>query len=593
VAADGEQCSQILSERIRNCHERALEARKGAEQTADPALKADLLGIEQHWLRLARSYEFTDRLEDFTAARSHAGWQPGPSAGTGLGSDEALRLQEISTWLIREGDVHALYERVLDAAISMMSADMGSIQMLCPERGELQLLAWRGFYPESAAFWEWVRLDPASTCGQALSSGVRVVVPNVEACDFMAGTADLDFYRRSGIAAVQSTPLVSRSGRLLGMISTHWCAPHRPAERALLLLDVLARQAADLIERSQAEAALRESEERSRRLAGIIEFNDDAISTTDLDGNITSWNRGAERLYGYTLEEMTGKSVMLLIPRHRHMEEAATLARIKRGERVDSYDTVRICKDGSVVDVLLTISPVRDSSGRLIGPSRIARDITERKRMEHDVRLLSREVDHRAKNLLAVVQAVVELSNADTMSDLKSVILGRIRALARTHTLLAQSRWAGADLARLVEEELSPYRSKQVLRAEVSGPEVRLEPSQAQSIAMVFHELTTNAAKYGALSVTAGRIRVEWLRPQNGKLLLRWAELDGPSTEAPRHVGFGTRVITQIVHYQLRGDVRFDWRTEGLVCEIELPDLMLAATQHFPPSEGTGEATPE
>jgi PAS domain S-box-containing protein len=507
-----------------------------------------------------------------------------------------LRLQEISTLLIREGDVHALYERVLDAAISMMSADMGSMQMFCPERGELRLLAWRGFHPESAVFWEWVRLDSGCTCGQALSSGVRVVVPDVEACDFKAGTADLDSYRRSGIRAVQSTPLVSRSGRLLGMISTHWCEPHRPTGRALLHFDVLARQTADLIERSRAEAALRESEEHSRRLAGIIQFNDDAISGTDLGGTITSWNKGAERLYGYTLEEMTGKSVMLLIPPDRHPEEAATLARVKRGERVDSYDTIRTRKDGTVIDVSLTVSPVRDSSGLLIGASRIARDITERKRMEHDVRLLSREVDHRGKNLLAVVQAVVELSNAHTTSDLKSVILGRIRALARTHTLLAQSRWAGADLARLVEEELSPYRSKQVLRAEVSGPEVRLEPSEAQSIAMVFHELTTNAVKYGALSVTAGRIRIDWLRAENGKLLLRWVELDGPSTEAPRQRGFGTRVITQIVHHQLKGDVRFDWRTEGLICEIGLPNLTFAAQYPgtpFVPSEETAEATLE
>src|SRR5262249_10395458 len=143
-----------------------------------------------------------------------------------------------------------------------------------------------------------------------------------------------------------------------------------------------------------------------------------------------------------------------------------------------------------------------------------------------------------------------------------------------------------------VEEELSPYRSKQVLRAEISGPEVRLEPSQAQAIAIVFHELTTNAVKYGALSITAGRIRVDWFLAENGRLLLPWAELDGPSTEAPRHEGFGTRVITQVVHHQLKGDVRFHWRTEGLLCEIGLPNLMFPATQHpdvpLVPSEETG-----
>lgn len=562
---------QQLSEQIQACHERAVEARKKAEQTPEPALKAEFLSMEQRWLTLARSYEFTDRLGDFTAAMSFARPQARPSAGAGLGSDEVLRLQEISTLLISEDDAHALYERVLDAAISVMSADMGSMQMLYPGRGELHLLAWRGFHPESAAFWEWVRLDSGSTCGQALSSGVRVVVPDVEACDFMAGTADLDSYRKSRIRAVQSTPLLSRSGRLLGMISTHWCEPHRPAERALRLLDVLARQAADLIERGQAEAALRESEQRFRSLASIVEFNHDAITGSDLDGMITSWNEGAERVYGYTAEEMIGRSVMSLIPPDRHEEEAAILARIKRGETVDSYDTVRICKDRGVVDVLLTVSPVKDNAGRLIGTSRIARDITERKRMERDVRLLSREVDHRAKNLLTVIHAMIEFSDADTTGDLKSVILGRIRALARAHTLLAQSRWAGADLARLVEEEISPYRSEQVLRAEISGPDLRLASGQAQPIAMVLHELATNAVKYGALSVAAGRVRVDWSHAEDRRLLLRWVECDGPSIEAPQHEGFGTRLITRVVRQQLNGDVRFDWRPEGLVCEIALP----------------------
>src|SRR5262245_49538476 len=138
------------------------------------------------------------------------------------GSDNALELQEISTSLIREGNLDALYGRILDAAISLLSADMGSMQILSPDRSELRLLACRGFHPASAAFWEWVRLDSASSCGLALSAGARIVVPDVEACDFMAGTGDLDAYRRSGIRAVQSTPLVSRSGQLLGMISTHW-----------------------------------------------------------------------------------------------------------------------------------------------------------------------------------------------------------------------------------------------------------------------------------------------------------------------------------------------------------------------------------
>jgi GAF domain-containing protein len=162
--------------------------------------------------------------------------------------DDILQLHEISTLLIQEDDLKALYNRILDAAIGLMSSDMASIQMLDPEANELRLLGWKGFHPQSAAFWDSVHFNSACTCGLAFSTGCRVVVPDVDICDFMAGTADLDEYRRSNIRAVQSTPLVSRSGQLLGMISTHWREPHQPTGRALLQLDVLARQAADLIE---------------------------------------------------------------------------------------------------------------------------------------------------------------------------------------------------------------------------------------------------------------------------------------------------------------------------------------------------------
>jgi PAS domain S-box-containing protein len=294
-------------------------------------------------------------------------------------ADVTLRLQQISTTLIREGSNGAIYHHVLDAAIELMSAHMGSMQVFHQERGELRLLAQRGFHPESAAYWEWVRLVSGSTCGMALSAGCRVVVPDIEACEVMVGTADLDAYRRSGIRAVQSTPLIARSGRLLGMISTHWRKPHRPTEGELQPLDVLARQAADLIERNETEKALRESREQFRWLASIVEFSDDAIVSKNLDGIITSWNKGAERLFGYLAEEVIGRPVTILIPTERLHEEAVIIERIRRGDRVDHYETIRQRKDGSLIDVSLTISPMRDGEGAVVGASKIARDIGERK----------------------------------------------------------------------------------------------------------------------------------------------------------------------------------------------------------------------
>src|SRR5206468_3618192 len=205
------------------------------------------------------------------------------------------------------------------------------------------------------------------------------------------------------IRAVQSTPLVSRSGRLLGMISTHWREPHRPTERAFRLLDVLARQAADLIERTEVEAVLRESEQRFRWFASIVESSEDAIVSKDIAGIITTWNNGAERLFGYTSDEIVGKPVTFLIPSDRHTEQRAILERISRGERIENYETVRRRKDGSLIDVSLTISPVKNAAGEVVGVSKIARDITRRKRVERREQMLMADLDHRVRNALARV----------------------------------------------------------------------------------------------------------------------------------------------------------------------------------------------
>ncbi len=179
----------------------------------------------------------------------------------------ARTLQAISTRLIAESTQGSLFPQILDAAMELMASDAASVQMLTPDGESLTLIGWRNFHPDSAAFWQRVTTGAGSSCGAALRDNVRVVVTDVEACAFMAGTRDLEELRRSGIRAVQSTPLRSRAGRPLGMISTHWHAPHAPTEDRFRLFDVLARQAADIIERTRAEEALRESEERFRLIA--------------------------------------------------------------------------------------------------------------------------------------------------------------------------------------------------------------------------------------------------------------------------------------------------------------------------------------
>jgi PAS domain S-box-containing protein len=322
-----------------------------------------------------------------------------------------------------------------------------------------------------------------------------------------------------------------------------------------------------LIDMSEQQRA----EHVSRRLAAIIESSDDAIISKNLDGVIATWNKGAERLFGYLEQEAIGKPITMLIPeQHRH-EETRILERIRSGERIDHFETVRQRKDGSLVSISLTVSPITDGLGHIVGASKIARDITEQKRREEQINLLAREADHRTKNLLALAQATVHLTNGETAAELKSAIEGRLRALANAHTLLAQSRWAGADLRNLALEELSPYFAEDDdgSCARIDGPSLMLEQQQAQAIALALHELTTNAVKYGALSVPSGRIALTWRQQSINRLAVRWVEAGGPPVTPPTRQGFGTRVMTRICE-QLNGELKFDWRTDGLICDITI-----------------------
>ena len=314
------------------------------------------------------------------------------------------------------------------------------------------------------------------------------------------------------------TPLHDDAGVMVGAVN--------------VLVDVSERQRAERI---------------SHRLAAIVESSDVAIISKDLNGVVATWNKAAERLFGYVADEVIGKSITILIPEGRLEEEIEILRRIRRGERVEHFETVRQRKDGSLIDISLTVSPVTDETGRIIGASKTARDITEQKRREAQIDLMAGEADHRTNNLLAVAQATVHLTQADTVAGLKAAIEGRLRALANAHSLLAQARWAGADLRKLAEEELSPYFHNGDPRARIEGPRLLLKPEAAQAMAMALHELATNAAKYGALSKPNGRIDVQWSVEAGRRLQLTWKESGGPEVGPPTHEGFGTRAIKRMI----------------------------------------------
>jgi PAS domain S-box-containing protein len=222
----------------------------------------------------------------------------------------------------------------------------------------------------------------------------------------------------------------------------------------------------------------------------------------------------------------------------------------------------RWCSGTAVVSV--------DAHSRISRVSGVTVDITDRKEAEERQSLLAREVDHRAKNALAVVQSIVHLTRSDNIKQFVAAVEGRIQALARAHSLLSESRWRGANIVTLAHDELAPYRTSDLERVKISGRDFSLEPPAAQALALALHELATNASKYGALSSPSGSVQVAW-EPAGDGLELRWAEHGGPKIEHPVASGFGMRVIKAGIESQLGGAVTFDWRRDGLQCRVGIP----------------------
>lgn len=305
-------------------------------------------------------------------------------------------------------------------------------------------------------------------------------------------------------------------------------------------------------------------------LAAIVESSGDAIISKTLDGIITSWNGAAERLFGYKADEVIGHHISILAaPGHEH-EMSSIIERIRRNERVQPYETKRRRKDGSLIHVSLTVSPILDDAGQVMGASKIARDITERKQDEERLQLLTSELDHRAKNVLAVAQAMLRLTRADNIDQYVSAVEGRISALARIHTQVAENRWDGAELGDLLRQGLAPFRGEEG-RFTGDGPRAFLTPAAAQTIGILVHELATNAVKHGALSTSEGSVHVSWERDEDGGLTLHWTERDGPRVQKPDRLSFGMRVIERNVPDQLGGRSNVTWDPGGLIYSFTIP----------------------
>jgi PAS domain S-box-containing protein len=380
--------------------------------------------------------------------------------------------------------------------------------------------SWKLYWPDGTPL-------PHDECPMAIALKTGEPVRGVEAVAERPDGTRVPF-------APYPTPIFDASGELVGAVN----------------------MLVDLTDRKQAE-------ENAQRLASIVTSSHDAIISKDLNGIINSWNRGAERLFGFTSEEVIGRPVTILIPPDRLNEEPSILERIRRGESIDHYDTVRRRKDGSPVDISLTISPILSADGRIIGASKIARDITEGKRAQEQQKILLAEIMHRVKNTLATVQAIATQTLRRAPAEERAAFTARLHALSKAHDLLTSDKWDRAPLRAVVDAALEPFQRD---RFTLEGPDAWLNASKSLQVTLAMHELATNAAKYGALRNTTGQVHLTWKILDADRLKLCWREAGGPAVRTPKSKGFGSILIEHTFD-----GARFEYAPEGLACTFEIP----------------------
>jgi PAS domain S-box-containing protein len=293
------------------------------------------------------------------------------------------------------------------------------------------------------------------------------------------------------------------------------------------------------------------------------------------------WDEGQFQIFGVDPQTfvVTPASVQALLYPDDIGELRKAMAQFAKG--VTSYEAeFRITRpDGEIRWCAGSAAATVDKGGRVIRVSGVTIDITERKLAEERQSLLAREVDHRAKNALALAQSIVRLTRGEDVKGYIQAVEGRINALARVHTILSLSSWQGAKLGKLVDEELAPYSNGGQIA--LSGTELQLQPATAQTLALALHELVTNSAKYGALSTLSGRLFIKW-ETEADRLILTWEEKGGPAVQKPISRGFGTRSVIASIETQLGGQAEFDWLSEGLICRLSVPLKPLLARESDP-----------
>jgi PAS domain S-box-containing protein len=377
-------------------------------------------------------------------------------------------------------------------------------------------------------------------------------------------------------AQSQEETLAMNEALLLGSLRQHELTEAANSSNVQLQMEITERKLVEA-EHKKLDQRLREQQFYTRSL---IESNIDALMTTDPSGIITDVNKQMEALTGCTRDELIGAPFKNYFTDPERAEAAIKL--VLRERKVTDYELTARARDGKQTVVSYNATTFYDRGRKLQGVFAAARDVTERKEDEAQLRFLMRELFHRSKNLLAVIQAIARQTarySGSTESFLEK-FNARLQAFAMSHDILFKEQWQSASLSDLVGLQLGPYLDRRKSQVSVEGPTVLLKPDAAQNLGFALHELATNAAKYGALSVPEGRVSIAWrLLPEadgNG-VELDWVESGGPAVVKPAHRGFGSMVIERNLARELDTQVELAFRAEGVQCKILLPPGQLAA----------------
>jgi PAS domain S-box-containing protein len=489
---------------------------------------------------------------------------------------DAERLRSLAERLVSEESFEAIYDEVLSATVAITRADAGTIQIYDPTTKALKLIASLNFSRTVTDHFQFVDTGSRTACGLALKAGARAFV------DFPDEVADLgcQLLVGEGIQSAVAQPLVSRTSAPLGMLNAHWrTLRHRPSEREMRFLDLLARQAADLIEQRRAHEALRESELRQRALVeGVPQLVWRAVDGGDWTWASPQWATHT----GFSDEESRGRGWLAAY----HPDDRAAAMDIWRAAddigRLEIDARIRRASDGRYRWFQTRATALRDEQGRIVEWLGTSTDVDDLRAYQERQSIMIAELQHRTRNLIGVVRSISAqtMHNSETLKEFEAAFNQRLGALSRVQGLLSRSDDEPITLGVLLHSELAALGADEVSeRILTRGPEVRLRKGTVQTFALALHELATNARKYGALANGKGRLEVTWqaYNDEGGQRLgLRWREIDldcsgeelNPMTKAG---GYGRELIERALPYVLQARTTYDLGETDLVCTIDLP----------------------